>query len=51
VHRLVARLAAMIPGAQMATIPADDHLLPLRSPTALGQLAAGVVRGQTATRP
>lgn len=41
VHRLVARLAALLPDAGVATIDGDDHLLPLRSPAALGRLVAG----------
>jgi pimeloyl-ACP methyl ester carboxylesterase len=40
VHRLVARLATRLPAAEVATVPGDDHLLPLRSPTALGRLVA-----------
>lgn len=39
-HRLVARLAAMFPNAEVATIDDDDHLLPLRSPDVLGHLVA-----------
>ncbi|HUE59750.1 MAG TPA: alpha/beta hydrolase, partial [Acidimicrobiales bacterium] len=38
VHRLVAHLAAMMPDTEVATIDGDDHLLPLRSPAALGRL-------------
>lgn len=40
VHRLVAHLAAMLPDAEIATIDGDNHLLPLRSPDALGHLIA-----------
>jgi pimeloyl-ACP methyl ester carboxylesterase len=40
VHRLVAHLAAMLPDAEIATIDGDNHLLPLRSPDALGRLIA-----------
>lgn len=40
-HCLVARLAGMLPNAEVATIDDDDdHLLPLRSPDALGRLVA-----------
>lgn len=35
-HRLVAHLAALLPDAEIATIDGDDHLLPVRSPSALG---------------
>ena len=40
VRRLVARLATRLPAAQVATLPGDDHLLPLRSPAALARLVA-----------
>lgn len=39
VHRLVARVAAMLPRADVATIDGEDHLLPLRSP---GRLAHAI---------
>lgn len=45
VHRLVARLAAMLPGGQVTSIEREDHLLPLRSPDALGRVVAEFVRG------
>ena len=44
VHRGIARLAAMLPHAQTTTIQDADHLLPLRNPAALGQLAAQFAR-------
>ena len=44
VHRGIARLAAMLPHAQTTTIQGADHLLPLRKPAALGQLAAQFAR-------
>lgn len=40
-HRLVARLAAMLPDAEVTTIDEVNHLLPLTSPEALGALIAG----------
>ena len=46
VHRGIARLAAMLPHAQTTTIQDADHLLPLRNPAALGQLAAQFARRQ-----
>jgi pimeloyl-ACP methyl ester carboxylesterase len=39
-HRLVARLAATLPRAEVATVDGDDHLLPLRSPHALAELVS-----------
>lgn len=44
VHRLVDRLAGMLPSGRVATVDGEDHLLPLRSPGAL----AGLVAGSTA---
>lgn len=41
-HRLVARLAARLPKAEVATIDGDNHLLPLRSPDRLATLVSGV---------
>jgi hypothetical protein len=32
------------PAAEVATIDGDNHMLPLRSPNALGQLTADFVR-------
>ncbi len=49
VHRLVGCLAAMVPGAVTATVPADDHLLPLRSPDVLAELVAEFVRAHPLT--
>jgi pimeloyl-ACP methyl ester carboxylesterase len=46
VHRLVARLAALLPNAEVATIHDDDHLLPLRNPAALGHLVEEFTRRQ-----
>ncbi len=43
VYRLVARLAAMLPDAQVASVDGEDHLL-LRSPDVLGRLVAEFVR-------
>lgn len=48
VHRLAARLAAQLPDAEVATIADDDHLLPLRSPAALGRLVAEFTRRHAA---
>ena len=39
-HRLVTRLAARLPKAEVATIEGDNHLLPLRSPGPLAALVA-----------
>lgn len=44
VHRLVARLAALLPNAEVATIDDEDHLLPLRNPAALGHLVEEFTR-------
>lgn len=44
VHRLVARTAARLPSAQVATLDGDNHLLPLRSPGRLADLVAGWAR-------
>lgn len=43
-HRLVARVAGILPRAEVATIDGDDHLLPQRSPDALGRLVAQFAR-------
>jgi pimeloyl-ACP methyl ester carboxylesterase len=51
VHRLVARLAARLPNAEVATIDDDDHLLPLRNPAALGQLVEEFTRRHAAASP
>lgn len=45
VHRLVARVAALLPTAEVATIDGDDHLLPLRSTPALARLIADFASG------
>lgn len=44
-QHLVARLAGTIPGARVATIEGDDHLLPLRSPAALARLVDTALAG------
>ena len=49
VHRLVANVAAMLPHAEIATIDGEDHLLPLRSPTALGHVIAAFSQRHPAT--
>jgi len=38
------RLQLLQPAAEVATIDGDNHMLPLRSPNALGQLIADFVR-------
>ena len=43
-HELVARLAGLVPHAEVATVEGSDHLLPLRDPADLGRLAAGFAR-------
>jgi pimeloyl-ACP methyl ester carboxylesterase len=50
VHRLVARLAALFPNAEVATIDDDDHLLPLRNPAALAHLIEEFTRRHAAAR-
>jgi pimeloyl-ACP methyl ester carboxylesterase len=40
VHRLIARLATMLPHADITTLDGQDHLLPLRAPAALADLTA-----------
>jgi pimeloyl-ACP methyl ester carboxylesterase len=37
-HRLVARLAGLLPDAQVATIAGANHLLPLTHPAELADL-------------
>lgn len=49
-HRLVARLAALLPNAEVATIDGDDHLLPLRNPAALGHLVEEFTHRHSAAR-
>ena len=44
VHRLVARLEGLLPDATVSTVADEDHLLPLRSPGALGELIAALAR-------
>jgi pimeloyl-ACP methyl ester carboxylesterase len=39
VHRLTDHLAAMLPDAAISTVDGQDHLLPLRAPAALADLA------------
>jgi pimeloyl-ACP methyl ester carboxylesterase len=43
-HHLVAHLAGRLPAAEVATIDGENHLLPLRSPDALGALVAEFAR-------
>lgn len=43
-HRLVARLARMIPNTEVATIDGENHLLPLRNPAALAGVATEFIR-------
>jgi pimeloyl-ACP methyl ester carboxylesterase len=50
VHRLIARLAALLPNAEVATIDDDNHLLPLRSPAALGHLVEEFTRRHSTGR-
>lgn len=49
VHRLVARLASMLPDAEVASVDGENHLLPLRSPDALGHLVAEFIRARRTT--
>jgi pimeloyl-ACP methyl ester carboxylesterase len=44
VHRLIARLAGLIPGSKTVTVPGVDHLMPLTAPAELGRLIAGFCR-------
>ena len=44
VHRLIARLAALIPDATIAEIDRADHLLPLTAPAELGRLISDFCR-------
>ncbi|MEV0568542.1 alpha/beta hydrolase [Dactylosporangium sp. NPDC050588] len=47
VHRLIARLAGLIPNATIATIPDANHLLPLTKPTELGRIIDDFCRSST----
>ncbi len=47
-HRLVARLARLLPDARVATIAGADHLLPLTHPAELADL---VTSGRVAAAP
>jgi pimeloyl-ACP methyl ester carboxylesterase len=47
VHRLIARLAAQIPGASTTTIDGVDHLLPLTAPAELARVVAAFARRAT----
>jgi pimeloyl-ACP methyl ester carboxylesterase len=40
-HRLVERLAALLPAAAVATVDGANHLLPLSHPQAVADLVAG----------
>jgi pimeloyl-ACP methyl ester carboxylesterase len=51
VHRLVAHLAALLPAAEVATVEGDNHLLPLRSPAALGNVVVDFTRRHSSVRP
>ncbi len=46
-HRLVTRVAGMLPHAEIATIHGDDHLFPQRNPDTLGHLVAQFARRHT----
>jgi pimeloyl-ACP methyl ester carboxylesterase len=46
-HRLVTRLAGLLPHAEIATIDGDDHLFPQRNPDTLGHLVAQFARRHT----
>jgi pimeloyl-ACP methyl ester carboxylesterase len=46
VHRLITRLAGMIPDATIATIDQANHLLPLTAPTELARLLTDFCRPQ-----
>ncbi|MQA79690.1 MAG: alpha/beta fold hydrolase [Streptosporangiales bacterium] len=45
-HRLVARLAALLPDVGVVTFDDDNHLLPLQSPAALARLVADHTRAR-----
>jgi pimeloyl-ACP methyl ester carboxylesterase len=47
VHRLTDHLAAMLPNADISTVDGQDHLLPLRAPAALADLAAAFTQRST----
>jgi pimeloyl-ACP methyl ester carboxylesterase len=38
VHRMITHVAGMLPGARIATLEGQDHLLPLTAPAALADL-------------
>ena len=42
-HDLTARLAALLPQAEVTTVDGSDHMLPLRDPAALGRLISEFV--------
>jgi pimeloyl-ACP methyl ester carboxylesterase len=46
VHRLVARVAGLLPDATIATVDGAGHLLPLTAPAELAGLIAGLAEGQ-----
>jgi hypothetical protein len=46
--RFSRRLPLLLPEAEVATIDGDNHMLPLRSLNALGQLTATLCGGTTA---
>lgn len=50
VHRLVARLAGLIPGATVATIAGANHLLPLTAPTELGRVLDDFIQAVSGQR-
>lgn len=43
VHDVTARLAALLPQAEVTTVDGSDHMLPLRDPAALGRLISEFV--------
>jgi pimeloyl-ACP methyl ester carboxylesterase len=47
VHRMIAHLAALIPGATTTTIDGADHLLPLTAPGELARVVAAFARRAT----
>jgi pimeloyl-ACP methyl ester carboxylesterase len=47
VHRMIAHLAALIPGATTTTIDGVDHLLPLTAPAELARVVAAFARRAT----
>jgi pimeloyl-ACP methyl ester carboxylesterase len=46
VHRLVARVAGLLPNATVATVDGAGHLLPLTAPAELARLISGLAEGQ-----